>query len=238
MFTVMFLVEVIYVSSVMQVKNKLMAENDIFNSVVAFIFSMTVAHVILKLRAEDHNTRSRYKRLSMLDSLTGIPNKKACENAIAHYLEKNSPSYSALLFLDLDDFKKINDSIGHSAGDRLLEETGKLLFKSFRASDLIGRVGGDEFMILITDYHDTEDALKRKCTALQRALQQIMQNYGIQTSCSIGAILAAGQSLNFHTAYALADKCLYEAKASGKNKCVVRTLAGDGTDGGGTPDGL
>lgn len=227
MFTVMFLVEVIYVSSVMQVKNKLMAENDIFNSVVAFIFSMTVAHVILKLRAEDHNTRSRYKRLSMLDSLTGIPNKKACENAIAHYLEKNSPSYSALLFLDLDDFKKINDSIGHSAGDRLLEETGKLLFKSFRASDLIGRVGGDEFMILITDYHDTEDALKRKCTALQRALQQIMQNYGIQTSCSIGAILAAGQSLNFHTAYALADKCLYEAKASGKNKmCCANACRG------------
>ena len=129
----------------------------------------------------------------MLDSLTGILNKKSCENAISQYLNTNAPVYCALLFLDLDDFKKINDTIGHSAGDRLLEETGKLLHKTFHASDIIGRVGGDEFMILLTNYHDSIESLKKRCTALQRTLQQIMQNHGVQATCSIGALLVKGR---------------------------------------------
>ena len=224
MFTIMFLVEVVYAVAVIQIKNPLMAENDIFNSVVAFIFSLAVAHVILKLRADDHDIRSRYKRLSMLDSLTGILNKKSCENAISQYLNTNAPVHCALLFLDLDDFKKINDTIGHSAGDRLLEETGKLLHKTFHASDIIGRVGGDEFMVLLTNYHDSKESLKKRCTALQHTLQQIMQNHGVQATCSIGALLVKGQSISFQTAYTLADTYLYDAKSSGKNNCIVQTL--------------
>ena len=224
MFTIMFLVEVVYAVAVIQIKNPLMAENDIFNSVVAFIFSLAVAHVLLKLRADDHDIRSRYKRLSMLDSLTGIQNKKSCENAISQYLNTNAPVHCALLFLDLDDFKKINDTIGHSAGDRLLEETGKLLHKTFHASDIIGRVGGDEFMVLLTNYHDSKESLKKRCTALQHTLQQIMQNHGVQATCSIGALLVKGQSISFQTAYTLADTYLYDAKSSGKNNCIVQTL--------------
>lgn len=223
-FSAMLFVEIIYVILVKKLKDSAIAEYDVFNSVVAFMFALAVAHIILKLRSEDHDIRSRYKKLSMLDALTGILNKASCENAIIQYLNTRSEHYFALLFIDLDDFKKVNDTAGHYAGDQLLSETGKILFNFFRTSGITGRIGGDEFMVMLKDFHDSEESLRKKCMSLQSALGQTVATHSLDSTCSIGAILVSNYHTDFQTAYKLADKSLYEAKTSGKNRCVIHTL--------------
>lgn len=225
-FFLMLWAEIVFIISVKAVKIPAMAENDIFNSLVGFLFALAVAQVILKLRSEDHDIRARYKRLSMLDALTGILNKNTCGDAIRSYLDAGIPRTCALLFIDLDNFKEVNDIAGHSSGDQLLEETGKLLISSFRPTDIIGRVGGDEFMVLIKDYYDSEDTLKKKFSAFQDDLVKNMsKNPAIKTSCSIGAVYLKKQVTDFDTLFRLADQALYEAKAAGKNRYVLRTYS-------------
>lgn len=225
-FFLMLWAEIVFIVSVKAVKIQSMAENDIFNSIVGFLFALAVAQVILKLRSEDHDIRSRYKRLSMLDSLTGILNKKTCEDAIRSYLDVGIPRTCVLLFMDLDNFKEVNDLAGHSCGDKLLAETGRLLLSSFRPTDIIGRVGGDEFMVLIKDFYDSEDTLKKTFTTFQTDLvKSLSGNPLVKTSCSIGAVCLKKQVTNFDTLFKLTDQALYDAKASGKNRYVLRTYS-------------
>lgn len=225
-FLLMLWAELAFIISVKAVKIPAMAENDVFNSLVGFLFALAVAQVILKLRSEDHDIRVRYKRLSMLDALTGILNKKTCGDAIRSYLDAGIPRTCVLLFMDLDNFKEVNDIAGHASGDELLAETGKLLLSSFRPTDIIGRIGGDEFMVLIKDFYDSEDALKKKFTDFQTDLVQNMsKNPAVKTSCSIGAVYLKKQVTDFDSLFQLADQALYEAKAAGKNRYVLHTYS-------------
>ncbi|WP_176699182.1 GGDEF domain-containing protein [Clostridium sp. C105KSO13] len=166
----------------------------------------------------------QYRYLSMTDSLTGILNKKACEDAIGEYLDTYYNCSGALLFLDLDNFKNVNDYIGHAAGDQILEETGKLLVESFRSTDIIGRVGGDEFMVLIKDFHDSENALKKKCAMLQYNMCQTMLHFSVESSCSIGAVLFQNTNIEFQDIYKIADASLHEAKRAGKSQYVIYNI--------------
>ncbi len=219
-----FFVEIIYVFLVKLVKEPAVGINDIFMSVISIVFSLLISQVILWYRTKDHQIRCRYMHLSMTDSLTGILNKKSCEEAIRKYLEANTDHYCALLFLDLDNFKSINDHTGHATGDQILEGTGKLLFNSFRSTDIVGRIGGDEFMVLIKDFSDSEEALKRKCALLQNEMYQTMLDFSVEASCSIGAVLFQNKDLDFRTIYELADESLYKAKTAGKNQCIMQSI--------------
>ena len=91
------------------------------------------------------------RRLAFEDSLTGLPNRSLFEQRIAETLEPGVPAVVA--FLDLDDFKRVNDSLGHAAGDRLLEICGERLRNALRADDTVARLGGDEFAILALQRH-------------------------------------------------------------------------------------
>lgn len=225
-FSILFIVEIIYIILINLVKDPIAVTNDIFISILGLVLAFTANQIILKSRVEDYCVCTRYIHLSMTDSLTGILNKKSCEDAIQKYLELNTNHFCALLFLDLDDFKNINDCIGHDIGDQVLEGVGKLLFKSFRSTDIVGRIGGDEFMVLIKDFRDSEDSLKKKCDVLQYEICQAMLNLSVESSCSIGAVLFRNQSVDFQTIYKLADTSLYEAKLSGKNQCVMCGIPG------------
>lgn len=223
-FSVQIIVEILYIILATLAENPCADTKNISTSAAGFVISLVAGQIMLKSRAGDYALRMQYMRLSMTDSLTGILNKKACEDAISKYLKTAAKCRSVLLFLDLDNFKNVNDYIGHAAGDQILEETGKLLVESFRSTDIVGRVGGDEFMVLIKDFHGSETALKSKCTMLQYDMFQAMLCFSVESSCCIGAVLFQNINIEFQDVYKMADELLLKAKRSGKNQCIVYSI--------------
>ena len=167
---------------------------------------------------------------SRQDLLTGLVNKLTFENDTLEQIAKNNKSQgklvSVLFIIDFDNFKHVNDNYGHQIGDKVLKEFADILTRTFRAYDVIGRVGGDEFMVFMADM--TEDNLGRADIISAEILQKLKElkvDEAGPFSCSIGiGTDDTGQS--FKELYQLADKALYEAKARGK-ACYVRYSSAD-----------
>ena len=153
------------------------------------------------------------------DSLTGLYNKEVSRSKIEAYLtDSESDALSALLMIDLDNFKNINDTYGHLFGDTVLTHTAAELRKYFRSDDIIGRVGGDEFLVFVKNITSTE-LIESRCKVLIEAIQNLfgVAYSDIGLSCSIGVALAPKHGKTFTNLYDKADQALYQAKASGKN---------------------
>src|SRR4029077_7319074 len=136
------------------------------------------------------------------DPLTGLPNRLLLNDrvsqAIALALRNNKKV--ALLFLDLDGFKHINDSLGHLIGDKLLQSVGKRLVDCVRTSDTVSRQGGDEFVVLLSEEEDSEDAsmiAKRMLRAVAEA--HFVDQHDLHVTCSIGVSLYPEDGLNAET---------------------------------------
>ncbi len=154
------------------------------------------------------------------DALTKLLNKASTENQIHNYLvEKDPEELSGLLILDLDNFKSVNDTRGHLYGDVVLTQVGTMLRKFFRSQDIIGRIGGDEFMVLLKGIPD-QKLLEERCTllvdALHIKLSELMPE--LQVSCSVGAALTPDHGTSYNELYKHADEALYHAKNKGKNQ--------------------
>lgn len=169
-------------------------------------------------RAEEALRRSEIlERDVQLDSMTGLYNRRYTEEHIRNLLEEKKMS-GCLLLLDLDEFKKVNDSHGHQAGDRLLKHVARLLHEKSGKNDIAGRAGGDEFMLFLVNVKERTDA--------ERTAQEIIAETGrfclelnLHQSCSVGMAEVSGSNITFDEAYSRADKALYEAKEAGKGIC-------------------
>lgn len=154
------------------------------------------------------------------DSLTKLFNKETAQSLIQQYL--HAPLEHALMIVDIDNFKLINDSMGHLFGDAFLQEVSQKLQSSVRQEDIVGRIGGDEFIILIKDISKNKD-LHMKVNHIIQAFRNIkikeIENQHI--SCSIGVSLYPKHGSNFNELYRNADHALYEAKKRGKNQYVI-----------------
>ena len=157
--------------------------------------------------------------LAETDQLTGLYNKVTTERKIKEYFEENPDSQSLLFVLDIDNFKKINDTMGHAFGDEVLREIGQGLRQQFRASDIIGRAGGDEFIILLK--HVTEDQyIIREAKKLENFFKglQVGTYTKYSVTSSIGCAIFGRDGNTFETLYKQADEALYKAKHRGKNQ--------------------
>ena len=158
---------------------------------------------------------------SRLDAMTGLLNKSTTEERIRAALETVGPNnVGVLLMIDVDFFKRVNDTLGHLAGDEVLLQIVRQLRKTFREDDIIGRVGGDEFHIFLQDVKDTafvSEKANRLCQAIQHLFEQ-EKNEPIVT-ISIG-IAVTGKDKTYHELFRQADIALYHAKANGKNRFV------------------
>ena len=142
--------EIAYIFVTTVFKATRIGQYDIFSSVVALAFSFIVANMIMTLKVRDRTMQSKYRHLSMTDNLTDILNKTASFAAFQEYLDScGSAVTCTLVVMDLDHFKALNDTRGHAAGDRVLHQFGLLLKDVFRKDDIIGRFGGDEFVVLL-----------------------------------------------------------------------------------------
>ena len=156
------------------------------------------------------------------DSLTGLLNRQSTMEHIEQCIEGfGSSQFHTLLFIDLDGFKQINDTMGHYFGDKVLQSVAKQLSITFSSADIIGRIGGDEFLILIQDVGSKANAYV-KANALFSAIPFFMEEDGhtVQITCSVGAAMYDGSGKTMEQLYIEADKAMYKAKRSGKNKIV------------------
>ncbi len=175
---------------------------------------------------ERKNAEAEAFRLAYIDPLTGLPNRRMLLDRIRLSLESSARSgqIGALLFLDLDDFKRINDARGHSVGDRLLVQVALRLGGLLRAVDLVGRLGGDEFVILINELgRDMEPAARSAMLVAERALDvlespYVIDNFTYNGTGSIGVTMFPKGRENVDDLLREADTAMYRAKALGRNR--------------------
>jgi diguanylate cyclase (GGDEF)-like protein len=183
---------------------------------------MAGSHTEITSRKEAEN-QLRYD--AFYDSLTALPNRALFLDRVGIAILRNQRNPSAkfgILFLDLDHFKLINDSLGHNVGDILLQEIGKRLSKSMRATDTVARLGGDEFGILLENIDDIRDATQT-ADRIQKVLAEPIDLEGTETitSASIG-IMMNTSGYNAPDEYLRdADIAMYRAKARGKARYEI-----------------
>jgi diguanylate cyclase (GGDEF)-like protein len=165
-------------------------------------------------------SEARYRELALHDTLTGLPNRTFFNANLEHILTKakNNRKYVALLFMDLDLFKSVNDIFGHKAGDVVLIQAAKRLSACIRMNDIVARLGGDEFAILLTEIESYSDAE----FVATRVISTIAQPFHYEgESCSLG--VSIGISLypvdteDNDKLLQFADKAMYHVKKDGKN---------------------
>ena len=148
------------------------------------------------------------------DPLTGVLNRKYFEDKVNSIIKKEPASQHAIFMIDLDNFKLVNDSYGHVAGDRVLISMSKALKAVLRAGDLVGRIGGDEFMVCLRNISYTEAIEKRAGFICQ--LMKIEITDGVFASGSLGISIYPRDGMNFNDLYKCADVAVYKAKEKGR----------------------
>jgi diguanylate cyclase (GGDEF)-like protein/PAS domain S-box-containing protein len=153
------------------------------------------------------------------DSLTGLPNRLLVNDRVSQAIALASRHHKkvALLFLDLDGFKHINDSLGHPIGDRLLQSIGKRLVDCVRATDTVSRQGGDEFVVLLSEVEHAEDAAITARRMLQAVAEpQSIDQHDLHVTTSIGLSVYPDDGLDAETLVKNADTAMYQAKENGR----------------------
>ncbi|MGA6108920.1 two-component system response regulator [Pseudomonas solani] len=165
--------------------------------------------------------REQAKRVAYVDALTGLPNRSLLKDRAAQALQKarRGEGKVAMLMLDLDNFKFINDSIGHTTGDQVLREVALRLSGTARAVDTVSRQGGDEFVVLLPDIQGFEavsDFAERLLTTI--ALPLTINGARYDLSASIGISVYPDDCDNLESLYRYADSAMYQAKVEGRNR--------------------
>ena len=181
-----------------------------------------VSFALENFERADEKSRAdeRIEYLASHDSLTGLPNREMFNGLLRHSIEAahRHQRKFAVLFIDLDRFKVINDSLGHDAGDRLLVEVSHRLRGALRASDVVARLGGDEFVVILeetAERHDIERIAGELLSALGRPLQ--LSGHECHTTASIGIAMYPADGDDAQALTKNADMAMYLAKEDGKN---------------------
>lgn len=189
----------------------------ILSVVVLFFLFFVIANLIGKKRNAERSKTLQEK--ADTDLLTGLNNKLATERKIKEYIKDYPQSMAMMFVLDIDNFKKINDTQGHAFGDEVLRTLGKHIGVNFRVTDIIGRTGGDEFTIFLKDLKEDANTLK-EAQKLVRFFKdfQVGEYVKYSATASIGAAVFPADGSDFESLYKAADQALYKAKKRGKNQ--------------------
>lgn len=178
---------------------------------------------------QDFSETKRYQdkihSLAYQDTLTGLPNRRVLEDRLQQAIAFSGrhECHLGLMFLDLDHFKDVNDTYGHDAGDILLKEIAVRLKSCVRKTDTVIRMGGDEFIILLAEVSQPENASSVAEKIIQVVGQPVMLPEGeARVGVSIGIVVATGDGVTGESLMQEADATMYEAKRAGKNRYVIR----------------
>jgi diguanylate cyclase (GGDEF)-like protein/PAS domain S-box-containing protein len=180
----------------------------------------TLTDITLRKAAEDE-----IKRLAFYDPLTSLPNRRLLLDRLQQALVSNtrSKNNTALLFIDLDHFKSLNDTLGHDVGDQLLQQVAHRLSTCMRKSDTVARFGGDEFVVMLAELSEDQSEATQQAEAVGKKILTVMnQPYQLgehehHSSPSIGVTLTQGPQLSTEELLKQADIAMYQSKKSGRN---------------------
>lgn len=178
-------------------------------------------YLAIKLNITDYiEQKQEVEFLALHDALTKLPNRTSIENSIERKMEiaKRNKSKITILFVDMDRFKIINDTLGHDIGDDLLIETAKRLKESIRETDIVARIGGDEFLVVLETLDDEHHAGK-VCEKIIKNFNKPLQtkSHQLNITLSIGVSIFPDDGVDYQTLLKHADIAMYQAKSAGKN---------------------
>ena len=191
-------------------------------------------HGITRESTKRRELQEKIEQLAYCDTLTKLPNRRSLDDKISFIMSKSerSQKYCALVFIDLDNFKPLNDTYGHNVGDLLLIEVANRLKSSIRKLDAVARIGGDEFVIVLDEFDENKDISKENIfNVVEKIRIYIAQPYkfsiineenthiDIEHNCtaSIGICIFKGEEESYINIFKCADLAMYEAKESGRN---------------------
>lgn len=162
------------------------------------------------------------QRRATQDALSGLLNRETLELVVKDRLRSLGPEDTcALLIVDLDDFKRVNDTLGHQAGDRAIRQAGKILSNLFYARDIVGRLGGDEFAVFLYG-NISLDLVRAKASQICGELQLVLGTEQTLTLTASVGVYLAGKGQEFEGLYHSADLALYKAKKNGKHQFYLK----------------
>jgi diguanylate cyclase (GGDEF)-like protein len=206
--------------------------NQVFESVwltvlsfEALLFTIAIAFILLAMAKE--RTEYRHKTAAMVDPLTGIANRRSFLQDGNEMMKRHAarPCPAAVLLIDLDHFKSINDRFGHAIGDRVLQVFADIAKANIRSSDLVGRLGGEEFAaVLYNAGREKAVALAERVRSAFADAAREVDGRPVAATLSIGLVVNQDQPLDVPELLGQADQALYYAKERGRNRVEVATL--------------
>jgi diguanylate cyclase (GGDEF)-like protein len=188
----------------------------------ALLFTISIAFILLAMAKE--RAEFRLRAAANVDSLTGIANRRSFLQDGAELAKRHAanPCPAAVLLIDLDHFKSINDQFGHAVGDRVLQIFAQTAQENIRAPDLFGRLGGEEFAVVLYDVGQERAAARAELirTAFAEAADEV-EGYPVAATLSIGMVFCRGETLDLPDLLVQADEALYDAKERGRNRVEV-----------------
>ena len=176
---------------------------------------------IAGIAIERKQAEDRIRHMANHDSLTGLPNRTLLTDRLSQAVSmaQRHDNWVAVTFLDLDNFKTINDSLGHNAGDELLKTVAQRMRACVRSTDTVVRLGGDEFVIVMVDLPKNPDIISKKLQRIRTAIGDIIQLEGheIKVSCSMGVAIYPNDGTDAEALLANADAAMYRVKEQGRD---------------------
>lgn len=186
-------------------------------TLLATFLGLIVLSLMIYLAHSNSRENKYLIHLSEIDPLTSVFNKETTQKLIDQKLKNHE--HFCFLILDVDDFKSVNDNYGHAVGDKVLKNLSDLFKNHFRQTDIVGRIGGDEFIILIEDEHIAESRIQSLLKKVNALKIEELQDFKL--SISVGMAFAPSNGTTFMELYRHADHALYQTKRTGKNNYKI-----------------
>ncbi len=219
---------VLFLCASYNMKTEYIFRHDVYIISAAFCLSILMANILLRVRSYEALSKDEIERISSIDALTMTLNKRALLEAINEYYSSRPPENPcAICIIDVDNFKHVNDKLGHNNGDLLLSHIGQLLRKSFRRTDIIGRFGGDEFIVFMPGISN-KSLVEMRCRTMQMLLSDFTIDPSTVFTLSIGCVIDC-VGLPYDKIFPMADDALYQSKQVGKNCCTAWSVENTAT---------
>lgn len=200
-------------------KPPLPASLDAVTTIASVLLSWLTSYFVYHMRMRDFAAQKELYELSSTDTLTSLLNKRSGEyNCLSYMRSAGAEEAYTAMMLDLDDFKAVNDVYGHIQGDKVLAAFGRELKRAFRSDDIVSRIGGDEFFVLLRNIGE-KSVIEQKAENVLKICDILNESFGVRLGVSMGIVIVGSDSVRplYEQLYKAADTLLYKSKHGGKN---------------------